>query len=74
MMYIAAMKTMTAAQKGKRSLQKAGIQSEIVSLDASLTKNGCAYGLKFFANDVKRAEAVFQRSNISYGDILGIGY
>ncbi len=73
MMCIAAMKTMTAAQKGKRSLQKAGIQSEIVSLDASLTKNGCAYGLKFSQSHAQRAETIFQRSNISYGDILG-GY
>lgn len=71
MMCIISMKTMTAALRGQRVLLERGIRSEIVSLDASLTKNGCAYGLQFMCRDVSSVERILRDSRINYGEILG---
>lgn len=71
MMCIISMRTMTAALRGQRTLSERGIRSEIVSLDASLTKNGCAYGLQFMCRDVRAVERILKDSKIHYGEILG---
>ncbi|MBE6714680.1 MAG: DUF3343 domain-containing protein [Ruminococcaceae bacterium] len=71
MFCIAAMKTMTAAIKGKKALKGAGIDCEIVSLDGNLTKNGCAYGLSYSCSQRREAEYIMQKNRVNYGEIIG---
>jgi len=71
---IIAMKSMTFAEKGKRAASSAGIFSEIVSIDPSVTKRGCAYGLTIPCSEVNRLVSVFEKRHVQYGEILGNGY
>lgn len=68
---IIAMRSQTYAAKGGRLLQKNGIPYTIVSIDPSLTRHGCAYGLQIPHARCADAQAVLDRHKLSYGDILG---
>ena len=70
---IIAMRSQTYAAKGKRVLNKAGIRSEIVSIDPSLTQNGCAYGLRIAGNICMQAMHILDNNHIIHGDIIGKG-
>ena len=72
-MCIATMKTMTSALRGVRLLRSAGIEGEVVSLDRTLTKNGCAYGISFPCYAVREVKAVLYGAQVSYGQIIGEG-
>ncbi len=72
-MLIATMKTMTLAMRGKNALDARGIQTEIVSLDPSLTQRGCAYGLRFSAQMREEALRALTEKKIPWGTILGGG-
>ena len=71
MMCIAAMKNMTAAIKGRSALEAAGIRCVIVSLEPTLTKRGCAYGISFLCEHLDRVKSILSSRRISYGEILG---
>ena len=71
MMCIAAMRNMTAAIKGRNALEAAGIRCTIVSLEHTLTKRGCAYGLSFACAYLEKAKSVLSSRRINYGEILG---
>lgn len=71
MMCIAAMKNMTAAIKGRSALESAGIRCAIVSLEPTLTKRGCAYGLSFPCAYLDKVKSVLSSKRINYGEILG---
>ena len=68
---VAAMRNMTAAMKGRNALENAGVRCDIVSLEPSLTKNGCAYGLNFECRDRGRVKRILTAKKVSYGEILG---
>lgn len=68
---IIAMRSQTYASKGGRLLQRAGIPYTMVSIDPSLTRHGCAYGLQIPHPRCTEARELFDRHGISYGDILG---
>lgn len=70
-MCIASMKTMTAALRGQRLLLGAGIESQIVSLDKSLTQNGCAYGLSYPCKRSREVEKVLNTHKVAYGVLMG---
>ena len=65
------MKTMTQALKGQRALSGAGIRCQIVSLDRTLTKNGCAYGLSYPCEKSREAERILNINKIAYGELIG---
>jgi hypothetical protein len=69
-MCIASVKSMTYALKAKRALASFYINSEVVKLDTSMTKNGCAYGVKFDCINLYAAENALKSHNISYSQIL----
>ena len=69
-MCIASLKSMTYAIKAKRLLSNYYINAEIVKLDTNMTKNGCAYGIKFDCNNLYAAENALKTNNISYSQIL----
>ncbi len=70
-MCIVTMKTMTKAIRGRNAVERAGIQCEIVSLDKTLTKNGCAYGISFPCSDVAEVKGILGLANIGYGVMIG---
>lgn len=69
-MCIASVKSMTYALKAKRALASHYINSEIIKLDSSVTKNGCAYGVKFDCINLYSAENALKSQNIKYSQIL----
>lgn len=71
MICISAKKSMTHAIKAKKVLESSGIRSEIVSLDSSVTKRGCAYGVSFPCNMTERVQAILHKYNLDYGEIIG---
>ncbi len=70
-MCIAAMKSMTMAQKGRTAALSAGIDCEIVSLDPMLTEKGCAFGLSFPCARQVELERIFNAKKIAHGEIFG---
>ena len=70
---IIAMRSQTYASKGGRLLQKAGIPFSIISIDPTLTRHGCAHGLRVPAARCSEAKEIFDRHHLAYGDILGGG-
>lgn len=70
-MCIATMRTVTAAQRAVRVLSKEKIFAEIVGVDPSVTKNGCAFGVAFSCHEVSNVKTVLGKNNIQYGVIIG---
>lgn len=68
---IIAMKTRTSAEHAKRIASGMRIRADIVSVDPSVTKRGCAFGLRLSCADSDELRSVLDRRGISYGDVLG---
>ncbi len=71
MICISAKKSMTHAIKARRLLSAAGISSEIVNLDASVTRRGCAYGVSFPCERAEAVQRILARHELDYGEIIG---
>ena len=71
MICVSAKKSMTHAVKAKRVLQTSGIRCEIVNLDGSVTKRGCAYGVSFPCEMTDRVQAILKKYDLDYGEIIG---
>lgn len=69
---IIAMRSQTYASRGRQVLRKCGISADIVSIDPSLTRHGCAYGLEIYGDNAAAIECL-SAHHVTYGDILG-GY
>ncbi len=65
------MKSVTYAEKAKKAARSAGIVGQIVSIDPSITKRGCAYGISLPCADVAGMIALLERRKIPYGEVLG---
>lgn len=72
-MCIVTMKTMTKAIRARNALEGAGIESQVVSLDRNLTKNGCAYGISFPCSESSGVKKVLGLAGIGYGVMIGEG-
>ena len=70
---IIAMRSQTYAAKGKRVLGKSGIRANIVSIDPTLTKNGCAYGLRIAGKSCHAAVGILDDHHVLHGDMIGNG-
>ncbi len=70
-MYIITMKTMTEAIKGKRILGRMGIDSQIVNLDANITKGGCAYGIRCYGGEISDVIRHLEDGAVGYGHVIG---
>lgn len=68
---IIAMRSQTYAAKGGRLLRRAGIPFTIIGIDPSLTRHGCAHGLQIPSEYCREAREIFEKYNLSHGDILG---
>lgn len=70
-MCIAAIKNMTGAMRARDTLRRVGIDSEVVSVDASLTKRGCAYGISFPCEREAEVKRILRNKKIDFGEIMG---
>lgn len=70
-MCIAAIRNMTGAMKARDALSRVGIFSQIVSIDTSLTKRGCAYGISFPCEREVEVKRILKAKNIDFGEIMG---
>lgn len=68
---IIAMRSQTYAAKGERLLRRGGISCSIISIDPSLTRHGCAYGLRLSAVRCQDARNLLEKYHLAYGDVLG---
>ena len=68
---IITMKSVTYAEKAKRAAHSAGLQGQIVSIDPSITKRGCAYGISLPCRDAADLIRLLDRKKIPYGEMLG---
>ena len=68
---IIAMKSKTAAERGRRCLP--GVGAVIVSLDPGLTGNGCSFGLRLPCGEVFRMKEELRKQGIPFGAVIG-GY
>ena len=68
---IIAMKSQTLTQRALRALAGVGIRGEPVSIDPSVTKHGCGYGITIPCREVERALQLLDRKHIAHGEIIG---
>ena len=70
---IIAMHSATTAKKAERALAAVRIPSHTVSIDPTVTKRGCGYGVSVGCSFLSDAVRVLERKNISHGEVIG-GY
>lgn len=71
-MCVITMKTMTEAQRARKTLGAEGINVEITGLDSSFTPKGCAYGITLPCHYVKEAKRLMAEKRVSFGDVIGV--
>lgn len=62
--------TMTLAIKGKRILEKQGIDGKISRLPPQLTASGCAFGISIDCALARRAKEVLENAGFHYGKLV----
>lgn len=65
-----ALKSMTFAVKAKKALNDYYIDADIVKLEPSMTKKGCAYGVKFDCVNLKSAQEALKKWSIRYTELI----
>lgn len=68
---ILTMKSRTQAEQARRIAGELRISSDVVSVDPSVTKYGCAFGLRFPCGASERLTAALAKKNVSYGELIG---
>ena len=68
---IIAMQSATTAKKAERALAAVRIPCQTVSIDPTVTKRGCGYGVSVGCSFLSDAVRVLERKNISHGEVIG---
>ena len=68
---ILTMKSATEAERARRTAAEMRIAAWTVSLDPSVTRAGCAFGLRFPCGDADRLRAALRGRGISWGTMIG---
>lgn len=61
---IATISSLNLSIKAQKALANEKIYCKIVSLDPSLTKKGCAYGIEFSCSEERRIRTILRRERI----------
>ena len=69
----AAIGSLTYAIKAQRALDQGGIGGEIVKLDASMTRRGCAYGVEFPCELQREVRAIMNAEKITVNSYINGG-
>ena len=67
----AAIGSLTHAINAQRALSDAGIHGDIVKLDASMTRRGCAYGVEFPCEQGRTVRSVMNAKKINVSNYFG---
>ncbi len=70
-MCIATARNMTMAMKIRDTLARSSVKAEIVSVDVSITRHGCAYGVSFDCAEEAQVKRVLRLRRVDYGEIIG---
>ena len=62
---VAAIGSMTMAMKAQRALYSRGVAARVTALSPTQSRNGCAYGVVFAAEDERAARAALQAAHIA---------
>ncbi len=58
--------SVTYAEKAKKLLNRSGIPSKIIKVDAEKTRRGCTYGVTFNDNDYWNAVMTLRNNDVPY--------
>lgn len=61
---IASISSLNLAIKAQNALTQERIYSKIISLDPTLTKRGCAYGIEFSCSEERNIRTILRRAGI----------
>jgi hypothetical protein len=61
---IASISSLNLSIKAQKALAQEKIYCKIISLDPSLTKRGCAYGIEFSCSEERNVRTVLRRAGI----------
>lgn len=64
-------KSPTLSKKAQRILAHDGISAELIGIDPSITKRGCAYALSIECGAAARASDILKRRGITFGEVIG---
>lgn len=67
-----ALKSMTHAIKAKKALSDYYVDAEIIKLDPSMTKKGCAYGVSFNCVNLSTAQEALRKWSVRYTEVINI--
>ena len=70
MYYILMCRSMTAAQKTARALQRAGVFAAVTKAPQSANPNGCTYGVKIAERNISGTTAILSREKLQVEKIL----
>ena len=68
---ILTMKSRTQAESARRIAGDLRIPASVVSVDPSVTRHGCAFGLRFPCDTAGRLQSALSRKNVSWGEMIG---
>lgn len=69
--YIIPMRSRTEAELGSRAARSHGLRVAVVSVDPSLTKSGCSYGLRVPSRDAADVIRILEARGINHGEMIG---
>lgn len=72
-MCVFTMKTMTLCEKTKRLLASFGIYGRVTSVDPSVTRLGCSFGVSVKCSQREEVKRILREAGIPYGDVIGVG-
>ena len=70
MRYIAVFRTLTLAQKARYVLRTENVAAEVVKVDSSKTRRGCAWGVAFDEDALFSVRMILSNRSIAERDII----
>ena len=61
---IATITSLNISIKAQKALSREGVYSKIVSLDPSMSRRGCAYGIEFYCTDEYNVKSILKKERI----------
>lgn len=69
----AALSSLTYAMKAQKELSTQGFYTNIVKLDSSRTRRGCAYGIQFSCADTEKIRKALKNAKIGVSQYISGG-
>ena len=63
-------RSMTVALRAERELREGRISGEVVTIEPSLTKRGCAYGIAVKTDACEKTEKILRKRHVPFGEVI----